>query len=67
MRLRGTTVKHINNLRIKRLIQGNYLVVSPLPNERILKDNMTYEEAEAYCRNCTDYVVDEKRKRKCKN
>ena len=57
MRLRGTVVKQINRLRIKRLKQGSYLVVSPLPNEKILKDNMTFEEAELYCARWKDYLV----------
>jgi hypothetical protein len=57
MRLRGTPVKHINNLIIKRLKQGSHIVVSPLPNEKILKDNMTLEEAELYCSNNKDYII----------
>ena len=57
MKYKGTFIKQINNLKIKRLQEDNYFVVSPLPSERILKTDMTFEEAELFCRNCKDFII----------
>ena len=65
MRVKGKVIKQINNLKIKRLQEGNYFVISPLPNERILKTDMTLEEAELYCARNKDYVI--KKGETCKN
>ena len=51
----GKYTKQINNIKIKYNIDREYFAVSP--NNEILKDNMTLEDAELYCARNKDYII----------
>ena len=52
--IRGQHVKQINNIKIKYLPECEYFAVAP--NGKVLKDNMTLEDAELFCARCKDYL-----------
>lgn len=52
---RGTRIKQINNLEIKYLPELNYFVLTP--DKKLLKKDMTLEDAELYCARNKDYVI----------
>jgi hypothetical protein len=52
---RGQHIRLINNLQIKYLPELNYFVLTP--DKKLLKKDMTLEDAELYCANNKDYII----------